>query len=211
MYDNHTPDQLRDALALCEEQRKSAVDLLDSVRSELRIEKERTRDQADMIERQRLTNNVQSDRINALIREKTDAEVKVEDLQRLNTTQMQRIETLMADAAQARERHDSDIARIGERLIEEAESRGWCSEFDEIVDELNGSLHVDLPRRVRDYEVTVPITVSILVTVTARDEDEARENAEYNWADHFDFREYAYEAIREGNVAPRSEFDVEAI
>lgn len=78
-------------------------------------------------------------------------------------------------ATTAERRHADDIALIGDRLIEEAQSREWCAEFDRIVDDLNGSLHVELPRRVRDYEVRVSLTIRIN---EARDEDDAMEQAE---------------------------------
>lgn len=177
MYDNMNDQQVRDRLALVEEQRRIAVDLLDSVRSELRLEKQRVTD---------------------LVREKTDAEVRLEDAQRA--------------LSQAHQRHDNDIATIGERLIEEADRRGWCSEFDEIVDELNGSLFVDLPRRVRDFSVDVRVEVSLGVTVTATTEDEAREIAAREWRDRVDFGSYSYsDAIHEGTTLDSDNFTVEEI
>lgn len=44
MYDDLTDDQLRDRLALVEQQRRIAVEQLDSARSELRLERQRVAD-----------------------------------------------------------------------------------------------------------------------------------------------------------------------
>lgn len=54
------------------------------------------------------------------------------------------------------------IETLGQALLEEAERRDWCSEYDEFAREW------DLPTRARDYEVTMTVTVQ------ARDEDEAQ-------------------------------------
>lgn len=71
---------------------------------------------------------------------------------------------------------DKAMAIIGERLIQEAENRGWCDTFDQIVEEVNkelgdatGSSRFQLP--VREVEKTVRlmrrriVTESIEVTV----------------------------------------------
>lgn len=71
------------------------------------------------------------------------------------------------------------IAMIGDRLIQESNDRNWCSEFDEIIDDVNSALPdwLHLPTRERDYTVswteTYYITVSRSTTVTARTEEHA--------------------------------------
>lgn len=55
---------------------------------------------------------------------------------------------------------------LGEALLEKAEEKDWCSEYDEFADEWG------LPRRTRSYEVSVQFTVM------ARDSDEAEEIVE---------------------------------
>lgn len=78
---------------------------------------------------------------------------------------------------------NSAIETIGQRLIDEAEKRNWCSEFDEIIDDVNGSLpgHFQLPTREREYNVswseTYTITVRRSATVTARSEENACDSA----------------------------------
>lgn len=60
-----------------------------------------------------------------------------------------------------------------ESLIEtahdEGDRRGWCSDFDDLLEELG------LPRRQREYQVSVTVSCAISVEVTAGSEDEACE------------------------------------
>ena len=99
------------------------------------------------------------------------------------------VESLRADVEMARRqrdyweveatdrgaRHRADVERIGERLLAEANDRGWCAEFDTIVDEINGDLYVELPVRERDFEVRVDVTLTI--SVSARNAEAAEEKA----------------------------------
>ncbi|WP_125810685.1 hypothetical protein [Actinoplanes sp. ATCC 53533] len=71
--------------------------------------------------------------------------------------------------------HRADIAAIGERLLEEAQERRWCSAYDTVVDQLNNQLTVELPVRELDYEVEVNVRVT--VRVAARGEDDAEDRA----------------------------------
>lgn len=54
------------------------------------------------------------------------------------------------------------LQNLGNALLEEAERRGWCSEYDEFAAEW------DLPTRFKEYDVVVTVRVK------ARDEDEAQ-------------------------------------
>lgn len=64
-----------------------------------------------------------------------------------------------------------------------------------------------MPRRVRDYDVYVEITVRVPVTVSARNADHARERAEEDWRDHWD-SSLAAEHLENGTLRDSSEFDV---
>lgn len=100
---------------------------------------------------------------------------------------------------------DKAMIIIGDRLIQEAENRGWCSEFDQIIEEVNkelvdatGNSRFQLP--VREVERTVRlmrrriVTESIELTLTvpaSADDDEitqfAEEEACYSdWDDYED-------------------------
>lgn len=60
------------------------------------------------------------------------------------------------------------LTGLKQAILEKAEEHEWCSEYDEFAEEW------DLTPRVREYEVTMS------VTVRARDEDEAEALAEEN-------------------------------
>lgn len=92
---------------------------------------------------------------------------------------------------------DKAMAIIGERLIQEAEERGWCSEFDDIIEEVNqelatatGNSRFQLPTRQIEKTVVLHrrriVTEEITVTVTVNASDDeyrisevAEEEAEY--------------------------------
>jgi hypothetical protein len=71
--------------------------------------------------------------------------------------------------------HRSDIAAIGRRLLDEADDRGWCDQYDTVVDELNKVLTVALPTRERDHEVEIEVRVT--VRVSAHGEQDAADKA----------------------------------
>lgn len=58
--------------------------------------------------------------------------------------------------------------RVRDRMIEEADQRGWCSEFDGILVEFG------LPPRRRTWDITFTITGEVTRQVLARDEERAR-------------------------------------
>jgi hypothetical protein len=94
------------------------------------------------------------------------------------------------------------IEIIGERLLQESQDRGWCDEFDRIIDEVNESLPgpFALPVREKEYEVTweetVTVTVSRSTLVTARNEEDAIEQVREG--DEVENHE-VLEAVRDGN------------
>jgi hypothetical protein len=79
---------------------------------------------------------------------------------RLRGVYQQAVARLREEKDAAEERHREDIAAIGSRLIDEATERGWCSQYDEVVDDLNRSLTVTLPDRMRTWRVDVEFRVS---------------------------------------------------
>lgn len=99
-----------------------------------------------------------------------------------------RLEASQENLRLSRERHQRDVTTIGDALMEEANNRDWCTQYDSFVSDLNESLHHELPTRSRTYNVEVTITIS----VNASDYDDAREQAteelrdarlrDYNWS-----------------------------
>lgn len=81
------------------------------------------------------------------------------------------------NSSNSRRNHQSDIKIIGEALIEEADNRGWCDDYDKFVNSLNSRLSVGLEERNHDYEVTATFIVTVSTTINARDEDDANDQA----------------------------------
>lgn len=64
-----------------------------------------------------------------------------------------------------------DVEHLSDRLISEAERRGWCEQYDEIIDDVNGGMRcIVLRSREREYEIDVTITgvATIHKTLTVR-------------------------------------------
>lgn len=93
------------------------------------------------------------------------------------------------ELAAARNHHQHDINLIGQTLMAEADSRSWCSEYDQIIDNLNASLFRLLPTREKEYQVTWVerhiVEVRCSTTVTARDEEEAEQYVQNNYAGEY--------------------------
>lgn len=75
--------------------------------------------------------------------------------------------------SEARIKHEQDIERIGERLMQEASDRDWCREYDGVVDSLNRHLNVCLPVREQDFTVTFTVSVDVQVPQSATDGETA--------------------------------------
>jgi hypothetical protein len=112
-----------------------------------------------------------------------------------NRQQSQRIEDIM--------RQGNDMTRIvGQRLLDEAENRGWCDEFDKIIEEVNGELSgmFQLPTRKRMFTVEVEVTgthtTTYTVEVEAKNSDEAYELVDESPSDYFDPDEVMTDAVR---------------
>jgi hypothetical protein len=99
-------------------------------------------------------------------------------------------ETYEARSNKSRESHEQDIDRIGTALLKEAEDRDWCSAYDDFVEELNRSLNVELKTREHEYEVEIEViqrrSQRITVTITARDEDHAKELIEDDPSNYYE-------------------------
>lgn len=124
-----------------------------------------------------------------------------------------RIEALTAEIALVRQRWAEDIATIGEALLDEAESRGWCSEFDDFIESTNPKLFAEgLPRRARDWEVTVMVEVAVPVAVSAVSEEEAIEIASQEWRDRWSEHDWnARDAIIGGTTCDSDMFTANEI
>jgi len=77
--------------------------------------------------------------------------------------------------------YEADWELVSEELLSEAESRGWCSEYEEFVNKVNRALkfHNGLNIREHDYDVTFTYEVQITRCFTARNGDDALDQARY--------------------------------
>lgn len=115
--------------------------------------------------------------IENLAAERAEFEAQVARLTEENAALSRRLDAAREEARAARQRHEADIERVSDHLIEEAESRSWCSEYDRVVNEINEGMNVPLRQREREFSVTLDVTVRITRTVTAIDADAAGEIA----------------------------------
>lgn len=117
-----------------------------------------------------------------------------------------KITELEADTSRMSSRINSyyeDIDTIGRLLLEEAERRGWCADYDDFVEAVNGALNVAvLPIREQDYEIVVRGTATVCwsrtVAVTARNEEDAVSMVEDDPSAYMDIDEEATEAVAYG-------------
>ena len=103
---------------------------------------------------------------------------------------------------ETRANFDRSMEIISGRLNEEAENRGWCDEFDRIIEDVNRTLPGPfyLEKRQREYEVTwtetytVTVHRSAIIMATA-DDDAISQVQDWDEADSYDIKE----AIDNGN------------
>ena len=92
--------------------------------------------------------------------ESVTAEPATDESERIREQEAE-IERLRQALAREKTRHQEDVGRIGEALIREAEYREWCSEYDEVVGEINSTLHVPLPTRSTSAVIQFTVTVQV--------------------------------------------------
>ena len=111
----------------------------------------------------------------------------------------QRVEEYAERAA----KWERDFNTYAERIKQEAIDRGWCSNYEDVMESIKTELEVaEIPDREREYEVswreTYTVTVFRSTTVNAVDAEDAQSQAEeYDMADTYDLRD----AITNGNYS----------
>jgi hypothetical protein len=106
-----------------------------------------------------------------------EQQTQLVDQQRQLTDMAAQVNKAIAERDANRRKHEADITHIGEVMMQEADDRGWCNEYDTIVDRINRNLTVELPVRNKDYTVDIHYTVRFSVGVSARDADAAMDDA----------------------------------
>ena len=117
-----------------------------------------------------------------------------------------KITELEADTSRMSSRINSyceDIDTIGRLLLEEAERRDWCSDYDDFVEAVNGALNVAvLPVREQEFEIVMRGTATVCwsrnVMVTARNEEDAVSMVEDDPSLYVDIDDEATAAIEFG-------------
>lgn len=127
--------------------------------------------------------------------------------------------TSVSDSLATRDKQFMDsIDIISERLLSEAENRGWCSEYDDIVQDINSALPLyEMETREREYTVSWTETYVIRVdrseTYTAKNPEEAEDQAR----DEFEANtEEVIQEVRNGNYERSDDswsidYEVEAV
>lgn len=103
----------------------------------------------------------------------------------------------------------SALKIVNERLNQEAEHRGWCSEFNDILDQVNSRIENEangcftLEGNTKEYEVLVEgeatVSWTYTVTVEARSEDDAIWKVEDNPSSYFDMDDAAEGEVSYGS------------
>ena len=93
-----------------------------------------------------------------------------------------------------------DCELLSNELITQANDRGWCEVYDQIVANLNSDMHhVQITPRVQEYEVELEVRATIVFTrtieVRATDEDDALDRARNNMGDYVMLDEAADAAL----------------
>lgn len=123
------------------------------------------------------------------------------------------------DMMRQRDGWRDDFHHQANSLLEEAERRGWCGEYEEFCDNVDQGLRFgEMPRREKEYEVswvaTVIVQVPMTRTYTARDEESAEESAKEDY-DATPESQDIIDAIRAGNWEEQDdsyrEYDVEEL
>ena len=104
----------------------------------------------------------------------------------------------------------SDLDDITEALRQEAENRGWCSEYNEFCDEVSSKLkHAQLIPLEQEYEVEVEVTATVTtratLSVMARSQDLAEEMVIDDPDSFFDPND---EALSEAQMNGFDDYDV---
>lgn len=107
------------------------------------------------------------------------------------------------DMVRQRDGWRDDFHHQANSLLEEAERRGWCGEYEEFCDNVDQGLRFgEMPRREKEYEVswiaTVIVQVPMTRTYTARDEESAEEQAQDDYCATPESQDII-DAIRAGN------------
>ena len=106
----------------------------------------------------------QANKLRTIIEERRDALALVEKYKAELHTSIVRANMLQTEQIRG---GDSRLQNFWERAMEQANEENFCSEYDRMAEALDG------PRRDSEYDVTVLVTVSVSMRVTAQSDEDA--------------------------------------
>lgn len=89
----------------------------------------------------------------------------------------EQLDISLRETASSKKLHRKDIALISETFINEANERGYCEAYDEVIDALNKELHCELQTREQEYQITAKYMVTVTYMTTAKCQSDAEETA----------------------------------
>jgi len=89
----------------------------------------------------------------------------------------EQLDISLRETASSKKMHRKDIALISETFINEANERGYCEAYDEVIDKLNRELHCELQTREQEYQITAKYMVTVTYMTTAKCQSDAEETA----------------------------------
>lgn len=125
-----------------------------------------------------------------------------DELKKAITYSQEQLAVSLQETTSARKLHRKDISLISTTFIREADDRGYCEAYDEVIDALNKELHYELDTREQDYEITGKFMVTVTYTTTAKcladAEDTANEMELHDYASRvsdFDYIEEHWTSV----------------
>lgn len=97
-------------------------------------------------------------------------DAQVQPLQDEITSLKAQLEQAEQNYANAQARHQGDMDTISRHFWENAHRRGWCSEAEDVIDEINSETHLDLERDRNVYRPKSPFYLDLDVRFTALDD-----------------------------------------
>lgn len=127
-------------------------------------------------------------------------EARAAELSALAESRQRQIEELRVELESLKQAISSDSTLLSDTLNEEANQRGWCEIYDQIVDSLNRQFKVIvIDERTSEYEVEVEVSGTISATtyviVTARSREEAEDMVRSDYDVYIDGTQILEESI----------------
>jgi len=115
----------------------------------------------------------------------------------------EQLDISLRETASSKKMHRKDIALISETFINEANERGYCEAYDEVIDKLNKELHCELQTREQEYQITATYIITVQHNTTAKSQADAEEDANSMSLHDFASRVSDFYDIEERDISVR--------